>query len=111
MRNDPLQIEVRPGSRNGEVVLHLAGPLVLSNLFDFQKSWREQSASSITVDLTRVPCVDSAGIGSLVNIHVSRQKVGGEVRLLGVCDRVMTALAVTKVDKILLISRVAAAAN
>lgn len=111
MRSDPLQIEVRPGGTSGEVVLQLTGPLVLNNVFDFQRSWREQSATSITVDLTRVPYVDSAGIGSLVNIHVSKQKVGGTLQLLGVSDRVMTALKVTKVDKVLSITRAVGAAN
>lgn len=100
MRGDPLQISINPGQSNNEVVLQLAGPLILDNLFDFQRVWREQTATSITVDMSRVPYVDSSGIGSLVNIHVSRQKVGGTLRLLGVSDRVMTALAVTRVDKI-----------
>jgi anti-sigma B factor antagonist len=111
VRSDPLQIEIRPGGNSGEVVMHLTGPLTLNNLFDFQRTWREQSAALIMIDLTGVPYVDSAGIGSLVNIHVSKQKIGGTVQLLGVSDRVMTALAVTKVDKVLLISRAAGAAN
>lgn len=100
MRGDPLQISVNPGQRSGEVVLHLTGPLILDNLFDFQRTWREQSAPSITVDLTHVPYVDSSGVGSLVNMHVSRQKIGGSVSLVGVSERVLTALAVTKVDRI-----------
>ena len=105
MQSTPLQIQVSPGQHNGEVILQLTGPLVLNNLFDFQRTWRDQSASIIVVDLTNVPYVDSSGIGSLVNMHVSRTKIGGLVRLLGVSDRVMTALAVTKVDKIFSMSR------
>ena len=105
MHNTPLQIQVNPGQGNGEVVLQLSGPLVLNNLFDFQRTWRDQSASIIVVDLTNVPYVDSSGIGSLVNMHVSRAKIGGLVRLHGVSDRVMTALAVTKVDKIFSMSK------
>jgi anti-anti-sigma factor len=100
LRNHPLQISINPGKRSDEIVLQLSGPLILDNLFNFQRTWREQTASSITVDLSQVPYVDSSGIGSLVNMHVSRQKTGGSVQLLGVSERVMTALAVTKVDKI-----------
>lgn len=100
MRNNPLQISINPGQRSDEVVLQLSGPLILDNLFNFQRTWREQTAPSITVDLSQVPYVDSSGIGSLVNMHVSRQKTGGSVQLFGVSERVMTALAVTKVDKI-----------
>jgi anti-anti-sigma factor len=47
--------------------------------------------------------VDSSGIGSLVNLHVSRQKVGGSIRLVGVSERVRTVLVVTRVDKVLTI--------
>jgi anti-anti-sigma factor len=100
LRNHPLQISINPGQRSDEIVLHLSGPLILDNLFSFQRTWREQTASSITVDLSEVPYVDSSGIGSLVNMHVSRQKAGGSLQLFGVSERVMTALAVTKVDKI-----------
>jgi len=101
--NGPLTIDVLPGARTGEIVLRLAGPLVLDNLFGFQRIWREQSAPNIVVDLAKVAYVDSSGIGSLVNMHVSRQKIGGAVRLVGVCDRVKTVLAVTRVDKVLTI--------
>jgi anti-sigma B factor antagonist len=101
MHNGPLTIEVVNGTRVGEIVLRLTGPLVLDNLFDFQKLWRAETAPNIVVDLTNVPYVDSSGIGSLVNMHVSRQKVGGTVQLLGASERVKAVLAVTRVDKVL----------
>jgi anti-sigma B factor antagonist len=101
MQSAPLQISVNPGQRVGELVLRLSGPLVLDNLFEFQKTWREQTAPNIVVDLTNVPYVDSSGIGSLVNMHVSREKIGGSVQLLGVSERVKTVLMVTRVDKVL----------
>lgn len=104
MHSGPLTIEVVDGAHVGEIVLRLAGPLVLDNLFEFQNLWRAQTAPSIIVDLTSVPYVDSSGIGSLVNMHVSRQKVGGGIQLVGVSERVKTVLAVTKVDKVLAIS-------
>jgi len=105
LRNDTLVIQVSPGQHSGEVVLQLSGPLILNNLFDFQRTWRGQSAPAIIVDLSNVPYVDSSGIGSLVNMHVSREKIGGQVRLLGVSERVMAALAVTKVDRVFSITK------
>jgi anti-sigma B factor antagonist len=104
MPSGPLKIEVLTGSRTGQVVLRLSGPLVLDNVFDFQKIWREEGAANIVVDLTHVPYVDSTGIGSLVNMHVSRQKIGGSVELVGVSERVKTVLQVTRVDKVLTIT-------
>jgi anti-sigma B factor antagonist len=103
VHSGPLKIDVLPGSSIGEIVLRLQGPLVLDNLLEFQKSWREQTAPNMVVDLTQVPYVDSSGIGSLVNLHVSRQKVGGSIRLVGVSERVRTVLVVTRVDKVLTI--------
>ena len=104
MRSAVLHIVVNPGQSDGEVLIQLSGPLVLDNLFDFQKTWREQSAPNIVVDLTDVPYVDSSGVGSLVNLHVSRQKVGGSVQLIGVSERVKTVLMVTCVDRVLNLS-------
>ena len=101
MRSSVLHIVVTPGQSAGEVLIQLSGPLVLDNLFDFQKTWREQSAPNIMIDLTDVPYVDSSGVGSLVNLHVSRQKIGGTVQLIGVAERVKTVLMVTRVDKVL----------
>ena len=109
MPGPPLHISVNPGHRVGEIVLNLSGPLVLDNLFEFQKTWREQTAPNIVVDLTEVPYVDSSGIGSLVNMHVSREKIGGSVHLLGVSERVKTVLMVTRVDKVLNITPAKAA--
>lgn len=101
MRSAVLHIVVKPGQSDGEVLIQLSGPLVLDNLFDFQKTWREQSAPNIVVDLTDVPYVDSSGVGSLVNLHVSRLKTGGSLRLTGISERVRTVLMVTRVDNIL----------
>ena len=101
LQSAPFRIVVKASESAGEVSLQLTGPLVLDNLFDFQKTWREQSAPNVVVDLTNVPYVDSSGIGSLVNLHVSRQKIGGNVVLFGVVERVKTALMVTRVDKVL----------
>ena len=100
MRSDPLQIEITPGGNSGEVILQLTGPLTLSNLFDFQRSWREQSASFIMIDLTRVPYIDSAGIGCLVGAHVSREHSGRKLILAGAGERLHNALQVTRVDQL-----------
>ena len=90
-----------PGANADEIRLRLAGPLTLDNIFEFQKTWREQQAPNIVVDLTEVPYVDSSGIGSLVNMHVSREKAGGRVDLVGVAKRVHDTLVVTRVDRVL----------
>jgi anti-sigma B factor antagonist len=54
----------------------------------------------LVIDMTAVPYIDSAGIGALVGVQVNRQKDGRTLLLVGVTDRVRTALQVTKVESL-----------
>src|SRR5271167_3593193 len=97
MPDDPLRVENLEGSRDGRRILRLTGPLTLSNLFEFQSLVRAEKAPVVIIDLTNVPYVDSAGIGSLMGAHVARQKDGRALALVGVNKRVKDALEVTRV--------------
>jgi len=54
--------------------------------------------SQLRIDFTSVPYVDSAGIGALVGAYVTREKDGRSLYLVGVSDRIHSALQVTRVD-------------
>jgi anti-anti-sigma factor len=95
----PLRIETQPNAVPGLRVLRLEGPLTLSNCFEFQNLARADRSTSLILDLSAVPYVDSAGIGCLVNGYVSHQNVGATVSLVGVTDRVRTALRVANVEQ------------
>lgn len=96
MPAEPLHIE--DSTNNDERILRLTGPLTLSTLFEFQTVVRADRSRSLIVDLTNVPYVDSAGIGSLVGAYVSRQK-DRKLTLVGTSTRVRDALRVTKVEQ------------
>jgi len=96
MQTGPLQIE--ESVVNGERVLRLDGPLTLANIFQFQTIVRADRSRSLIVDLTNVPYVDSAGIGSLVGAHVSREN-NHTLTLVGTSERVRQALRVTRVEQ------------
>jgi len=96
MPQDPLTIEDIPGS--GHCVLRLTGPVTISNLFEFQSKVRSNGAPKLIIDLTGVPYMDSAGIGALVGAHVSHSKDGRSLGLVGVNERVLNALKITRVD-------------
>ena len=98
MPQDPLVIEDFPGSKDGQRILRLRGPLVIATLFDFQARVRADNSRALINDLTSVPYVDSAGIGALVGAYVTHQKDGRALALVGVSDRVHNALQVTRVD-------------
>lgn len=97
MHTGPLHIE--DGDANGARILRLNGPLTLSNLFQFQSLVRADRSRFLILDLTNVPYIDSAGIGSLVGAHVSRQNERTLV-LVGASPRILDALRVTKVEQL-----------
>jgi len=72
---------------------------VLGTLFLFQGAIRAKQASTLIMDFTGVPYIDSAGIGALVGAYVTHNKEGRSLALVGVRDRLHTALKVTHVEQ------------
>ena len=101
MADEPLRVENLDGSQAGNRIIRLTGPLTLSNLFQFQALLRAEKAAVLIVDLTNVPYIDSAGIGSLMGAYVSRQKDSRRLALAGVNQRVQHALEITGVFQFL----------
>ena len=97
MPQEPLIIEDVPGS-HGQRILRLQGPITISNLFEFQSLVRANSNPKLILDFTDVPYIDSAGIGALVGAHVSHSRENRSLGLVGVSQRVVNALKVTRVD-------------
>jgi anti-sigma B factor antagonist len=98
---DDLRIESSPGSRDGIRVLKLIGPFTLKNVFEFQTTVREDTAPLTIVDLTAVPYMDSAALGSLLGLHVSCHRHGSQYALAGASDRLKTMFKVAGVDGVL----------
>src|SRR5713226_4849280 len=99
MPQEPLAIEDLAGPKDGQRILRLTGPLILTNLFDFQSKIRADTSKTLMLDFTNVPYVDSAGIGALVGAYVTHQKDGRSLLLIGVSQRVRDALKVTRVQQ------------
>ncbi len=96
---EPLTIHELNGSKPGQRILQLRGPVVLGTLFQFQSAIRAKDASTLIIDFSGVPYVDSAGIGALVGAYVTHNKEGRSLALVGVSPRVHTALEVTRVNQ------------
>jgi len=102
MAANPLTVD-RLGGFGGQGVLCLRGPLTKENILSFQNAIRrEENAETVIIDLSDVPYVDSSGLGSLVTVYLSRQKLGRGVALTGVNDRVFHLLEITKLDQLFL---------
>jgi len=77
-------------------VLRLRGTLVGPNLADFQNAIRREKVSTVILDMTGVPYLDSAGLGALVSVYVSRHKSGQRTVLTGVNGRILHLLEITR---------------
>jgi anti-sigma B factor antagonist len=103
MASEPLQVERLFAELGGRGVLRLKGPLTIENLPDFQNAIRRENVPTIILDLTEVPYIDSAGLGSLVSVYVSRHKSGQRMALSGVNARIINLLEITNMQQLFLI--------
>jgi anti-sigma B factor antagonist len=88
MPDSPIAIVRSDGTRHGECILRLQGPLTLNTHHPFQTAVKEETASTLLVDLSEVPYVDSAGLGSLVGALVTLQRARKQMVLVGPNQRV-----------------------
>ena len=96
-------MEWSDGTLEGERILKLTGPFTLSTVFEFQDSMRSSHPPITVVDLTGVPYMDSAALGSLMGLHVSCQHHGRRYAIVGASDRLQTLFRVAGVGAILTI--------
>ena len=88
-------------SATGARILKLKGALTIQTLFDFQDISRKETSKPIIVDISGVPYMDSAGLGSVISVFTSCPRSNRGFAIVGVTDRVRTLFAVTHVDGIL----------
>jgi anti-sigma B factor antagonist len=102
MWNEHLTIVPAQGAHEGERILQLNGPITIATLFGFRDAVRaEKTAKTVILDFSQVPYVDSAGVGALVNAHVSCLNSGRRLVLVAVQDRIRTLMKVTRVEEVL----------
>ena len=102
MWDEKLTITDAQGAHEGERILQLHGPITIKTLFGFRDTVRaEKTARTVVLDFSQVPYVDSAGVGAIVNAHVSCLNSGRRLVLVAVQDRIRTLMKVTRVDEVL----------
>ena len=100
MATDQLQLEARDGQTPGRRVLALTGVLTISTLFVFQEFAHSDRSDVLIVDMTGVPYIDSAGLGSIISAYVSREREARKLVLAAVNDRVKMVMTVTGVEEL-----------
>ena len=72
------------------------------NLDDFRARWTSAVAAGCTqiiVDLSKVPSIDSSGMGNLVRCKTAVTQQGGGLKIVGARASVLHALSLTRLDK------------
>ena len=101
-KDDPLQVDVRDGRVAGTRIYQITGPITLPNLFTFQDSMRQGDPPQLAiVDMTQVPYMDSAGMGSVINYFTHCQRRGIKLVIAGVSPRVAELFKMTGVDTLI----------
>lgn len=71
-----LELEKLPSSNDAVTIYKANGKLSLETVNDFIQKMRAENASYVVLDLSAVNFLDSAGVGALVSLFVSRRNQG-----------------------------------
>jgi anti-sigma B factor antagonist len=100
IRNEDLKITTSD-RESGARLIQLHGPLTLTTLYDFQDAVREDRTKALLLDVSDVPYMDSAGLGSVISAFVSCQGSQRGFAMFGVSDRIQQLLDLTRVSGLL----------
>jgi len=98
---EKIDITCTPGEGNDVTILTLRGPLTLATLFDLQTAVRQPGLGNTILDLTEVPYIDSAGLGTILSHWAHTQRIGKKFAVTGACERVQVLFQLTKVNSLL----------
>ena len=100
-----MSLAVQDTEVNGVTVVRAAGRLTLSDsngtLKNAINALVEAGRVRFVLNLEGVPYVDSSGLGEIASAHVTVSRTGGRLLLASVNERVMEALTVTKLMRVL----------
>jgi len=90
-----LDLENQTGGSADIYVSRLAGKLSLETVPDFLCMMRSEPASYLVLDLSGVSFLDSAGVGALVSLFISRRNTGKRLALSALAQQGIAALQVS----------------
>ncbi|MGA8223254.1 MAG: STAS domain-containing protein [Candidatus Acidiferrales bacterium] len=100
MSKDNLQITSSTGNREGVRILRLKGSLNIQTVFTLQDALKKETSPALILDFTDVPFIDSAGLGALVAVHISSQKVMRKLAFAGMNAQVEALIDMTHVSQL-----------
>jgi stage II sporulation protein AA (anti-sigma F factor antagonist) len=101
MPTSQLELE-RSGDENGNVlVTRLNGKLSLETVHDFIATMRPEPANVLILNMSKCSFLDSAGVGALVSLFVSRRNHGKKLMLSGLTSQGQAVMQVSGLIKLL----------
>jgi anti-sigma B factor antagonist len=81
--------------------MNRSGPPTLRMLSDFQAPAHQDTSKPMILDISGVPYMDSAGLGSVISLFASCQRTKRGFGIVGLTERIRTLFEVTHVDGLL----------
>jgi len=95
-----LDLEKVP-TNNGHLVVRLSGKLALETVHNFIETMRPEPAAHLVIDMSGVTFMDSAGVGALVSLFVSRRNHGKSFAVAALNQQGQAILQVAGLTKLL----------
>jgi anti-sigma B factor antagonist len=96
-----LDIEREAGSNGELLVARLNGKLSLETVSVFISTMRPEAAAHLVLDMSGLSFLDSAGVGALVSLFVSRRNHGKTLALAGLTQQGNAVMQVSGLLKLL----------
>ncbi len=100
MQTARLELDKQEGS-NGSLVTKLSGKLSLETVNEFITTMRPEAAPYLVLDMSGLSFLDSAGVGALVSLFVSRRNHGKTLALAGLTQQGVAVMQVSGLMKLL----------
>jgi anti-sigma B factor antagonist len=101
MQTVQLTVEKLPGPDKNHLVIRLNGKLALETVHNFIETIRAEPTTHLTLDMSGVSFLDSAGIGALVSLFVSRRNQNKTLALAALTRQGVAVLQVSGLQKLL----------
>ena len=89
--------------KGDETVLEIDGTLdavTASDLRGVVDQLVDEKRTTITLDLSNLRLIDSSGVGVIVSLYKRIRTVGGEVRIVGLCDQPRAIFKLLRLDRV-----------
>jgi anti-anti-sigma factor len=101
MPTSQLELERSDSGKADVAVVGLSGKLALETVHDFIATMRPEPAQVLILDMSKCSFLDSAGVGALVSLFVSRRNHGKKLILSGLTSQGQAVMQVSGLIKLL----------